>query len=283
LLVVIFLSLAGYVLWLQLELLVRPQRNPNIGTPAALSPNYEEITLTTSDGLQLSAWYIPGRRSQAVIVVHGLNTNRAAVLPEAAVLAEAGYQLLLLDLRGHGHSQDSLVSYGYREAWDVQAGLDYLSRRPEVEQIGALGSSLGGAAVARAAALDSRLQAVVIEDSYSSLPDAVGDAFDDLTIFPQWPFAPLIIALAERRVGLKISQVDSARDLATLQGRPVLIIHKTDNRLFPVEHAERMYRAAGEPKQLWLIEGLGPANPAVERPAEFRERVVGFFDEAFSR
>ena len=43
-----------------------------------------------------------------------------------------------------------------------------------------------------------------------------------------------------------------------------------------------MYDAAREPKELWLIEGLGHANPVTGREAEYREHVVTFFERAFA-
>jgi dipeptidyl aminopeptidase/acylaminoacyl peptidase len=267
---------------LQLDAFVTPHRNVNVGTPAGLNRPYEEVRLTTTDGLEIAGWYIAGTQPQAIILVHGIDANRAAVLPEAGILAGAGYHLLLIDLRAHGQSEGDKASYGYWEALDVQAAIEYLDRLPEIEKIGALGTSYGGAAVARAAAIDSRLQAVVIESSFSSLTEAVGDAFEDRSIFPPWT-APAFIALAERRVGIKISQIDSARDLATIYPRAVMIIHGSSDHLFPVEHARRMYNLAQEPKRLWIIEGMGHASPVIGREEEYRNRVVAFFEEAFAQ
>jgi fermentation-respiration switch protein FrsA (DUF1100 family) len=277
------LFLLGYFINLQVNAFVTAKRTPVVGTPADAGLIYEDVSLTTADGLKLAGWYIPGQRSDAIILAHGIDANRGTLIPHAALLAEAGYHLLLLDLRGHGQSEGTEITYGYREAQDVQAALDYLLALPEIKQVGALGASLGGAVVVRAAAVDPGLQAIVVESSFSSLATAIEDAFEDRSIFPKWPFAPLLIALAEQRVGLKVSQVDSARDLATLSPRPVLIIHGVDDQLFPVNHAQRMYDAAQEPKELWLIEGLGHANPIKGREAEYRERVVGFFERAFAQ
>jgi fermentation-respiration switch protein FrsA (DUF1100 family) len=266
---------------LQVNAFVTPHRFTNIGTPAQLNRPYEDITLTTKDGLKISGWYILGRQPNGIILVHGIDANRAVLLPQATILAEAGYHLVLIDLRAHGQSEGDQATYGYREALDVLAAVDYLAARPGIDRIGALGTSYGAAAVVRAAATDSRLQAVVIESSYSSLVDAVEDAFDDRSIFPKWPFAPLLVALTERRVGLQISQVDSTRDLPAISPRPVLIIHSADDTLFPPRHAQKMYAAAKEPKELWIIEGLGHANPVLHREAEYRARVVTFFEKAF--
>lgn len=266
----------------QLEIFITPVRNTNLSLPPNTALNYQEVSFKTSDGLTISGWYVAGSRPQAIILVHGINANRLAVLPEALILREAGYHLLLIDLRGHGHSEGNQITYGYREAYDVQAAVDYLATLPEVERVGVLGTSLGGAAVARAAALDPRLEAVVIESSYSSLPAAIEDAFDDFSLFPHWPFAPLLVRLAEREVGVTIGQVDSARDLATLSPRPVLIIHGRYDRLFPPDHAQRMYDAAQEPKELWLLENSGHGNPALDQPLLFEEKVVTFFEQAFA-
>jgi fermentation-respiration switch protein FrsA (DUF1100 family) len=123
----------------------------------------------------------------------------------------------------------------------------------------------------------------VVESGFSSLAAAIEDAFDSRSILPKWPFGPLLIALTEQRLGVKVDQVDAVRDLATLSPRPVLIIHGTDDALFPSEHALRMYEAAQEPKALWLIEGLGHASPLISHPDEYRERVTTFFTEAFAR
>jgi dipeptidyl aminopeptidase/acylaminoacyl peptidase len=273
-----------YFIHIQVNAFVTPHRAAHISLPPEFEFDRprEEISLTTTDGLNIAGWYIPGTQPNAVILVHGVNANRMAVLPEAVILAEAGYHLALIDLRGHGQSQGANLTYGYQEALDVQAAVDFLLTQPDIQQVGALGTSYGGAAVARAAALDPRLSAVVIESSYSSLPDAVEDAFDNMSIFPKWPFAPLLVALAERRVGLKISQIDTARDLTALHPRAVMIIHGTKDDMFPPHHAQKMYNAAREPKELWLIEGMGHSNPVIDREAEFKARVVSFFEDAFS-
>ncbi len=274
---VAFLALLIYFVNRQVEVFVTPVRNTALALPPELALPTEEITLTTEDSLALSGWYVPGHRPQAIILVHGINANRMALLPQALILHEVGYHVLLFDLRGHGLSQGTTVTYGYREAWDVQAAADYLARLPAVERIGVMGTSLGGAAVVRAAALDPRLEAVVIESSYSSLPAAVEDAFDDFSAFPEWPFAPLLVDLAERRAGVEIGQVDSARDLATIAPRPVLIIHGANDQLFPPAHAQRLYDAAHEPKSLWLIEDVAHGIPQSQ---VYQERLLAFFETA---
>ncbi|NWG75134.1 MAG: alpha/beta fold hydrolase [Rubrivivax sp.] len=275
------LLVAGGVIILQVIILTTPGRNQDIGSLGNLP--YQEITLITADGLHLSGWYVPGPRPEAIILVHGIHANRAYLLPQAFMLAQAGYSLLLLDLRGHGRSEGHEVTYGYREALDVEAAADYLAARPEIKHIGALGHSLGGAALVRAAAADPRLEALVIQSSFSSLTRVVDDSFNKFVLLPKWPFAPLVIVLAELKTGVSLDQVDSARDLATMPPRPVLFIHSADDGLFPIHHAQQMYDAARNPKEFYFVSGLGHVNPISSHEAEYTERVLKFFETAFAR
>jgi fermentation-respiration switch protein FrsA (DUF1100 family) len=279
--IVLVVLLAFGALYTQVIYLTTPARNRDVGTPVGLS--YEDVTLTTADGLKISGWYIPGTRPEAVVLVHGIHANRAYLLPQAGILSEAGYHLLLIDLRGHGNSEGELMTYGYNEALDVGAAVDYLLVLPEVEQVAALGHSLGAAAVVRAAATDERVKAIVIQSTYSSLPQAVEDSFETYSVFPRWPFAPLIIAMAEFRTGLKIGQVNSSYDLATMPARPVFIVHSADDNVFPAHHAQQMYEAASEPKELWIVEGLPHINPISGNEAAYEEKLLPFLDAAFSR
>jgi fermentation-respiration switch protein FrsA (DUF1100 family) len=65
--------------------------------------------------------------------------------------------------------------------------------------------------------------------------------------------------------------------------RPVLIIHSADDTLFPIHHAEQMYQAAPEPKEIWIVSGLPHVNPISRNEAAYRAKILTFFEAAFSR
>lgn len=274
--------IVGVALYWQVNRLIFAYRIPVTGEPIQLGQPYREVAFTTADGLEISAWHIDGPRAEAIILVHGVDANRLAMTPEAQLLSQAGYQLLMLDLRGHGLSEGEYKTYGYLEALDVQAATDYLARSPQVDHIGVIGHSYGGAAVARAASQDSRLEAVVLQSTYSSMITITHDSFNRFAFLPEWPFAPLIISLAEERVGLQLSDVDSTRELATMSPRPLMIIHGREDSLIPVEQAYELYRAAPHPKWLWIINNMGHMNAAHYRPDLYAYHVVTFFEYAFA-
>lgn len=78
--------------------------HPALGsrTPADVGLRYREVTLRSADGVDLAAWWVPSRNRAAVALFHGSGSTRTAVLDQAAVLAERGYGVLLVDARGHG-------------------------------------------------------------------------------------------------------------------------------------------------------------------------------------
>jgi len=267
---------------LLVEFLLTPYRQPTQHTPSQWNFAYRDITLTTQDGVMISGWYIPGPRLEAMLLVHGIHANREAMSAEAYNLHLAGYPVVMIDLRGHGDSGYSHLTYGYKEAYDVTAAIDYMSGLPEIKQIGVMGHSLGGAAVVRAVAHDDRVKLLIIQSSYNSLNEGIDDAFNNFVPLPKWPFAPMITYFAELRTGLDVRQMDSARDLATMRPRPLLIIHGKQDPMFPIAHARRMFAAAPEPKYLWEVDNLVHLNVAIVYPQAFNEKVLLFLQEAFA-
>ncbi|MCV2393651.1 alpha/beta fold hydrolase [Actinotalea sp. M2MS4P-6] len=128
---------------------------------AALS--YQDLTLTTSDGVDLAAWYVPSQNGAAVVLLHGAGSTRASTLPHAEVLAGCGFGVLLLDARGHGDSAGLPMELGWYGTEDVTAAIDALAAQPDVAAIGLLGLSMGGEAALTAAAGDERVRVVVAE------------------------------------------------------------------------------------------------------------------------
>ena len=81
------------------------------------------------------------------------------------MLVRAGYGVLLVDPRGYGDSEGDPNAYGWGSTKDIDAGVAWLRRRPDVQnrRVGGLGLSVGGEQMIEAAARNPGLQAVVSE------------------------------------------------------------------------------------------------------------------------
>lgn len=134
-------------------------------TPADLGLAYTDAAVSTTDGADLTGWYIPSTNDAAVVILPGSGSTRSATLDHAGVLAARGFGVLLLDPRGHGDSAGQAMDFGWYGDRDVAAGVDYLTRRPDVDpgRIAVVGLSMGGEEAIGAMASDPRIRAVVAE------------------------------------------------------------------------------------------------------------------------
>ncbi|MBN1485707.1 MAG: alpha/beta fold hydrolase [Chloroflexia bacterium] len=269
------LAAGGWVLrWA--ELMTHPPRLPLERSPADVGiESYQEVALVTGDGLTLRGWYVPSRNRAAVILGHGHASNRASLLPEAGLLARAGFGLLLLDWRAHGQSDGDMVTFGCREKQDLLAALDFVSARPDVDpdRIGLLGFSMGGAVMIEGAAVDPRPRAVLVESTYATLEEELAWQMGGL------PGGALLARLwGQMRTGIEPDAVRPVDRIGQISPRPVLLIYGAEDGVVPPGSAQRLYAAAGEPKELWVIEGCGHGGFAQAAPA-YEGRLVDFFKQ----
>jgi uncharacterized protein len=58
--------------------------------------------------------------------------------------------------------------------------------------------------------------------------------------------------------------------------RRVLLMHGTADDLIPVSHTQKLFEAAGEPKEIYIIEGGGHDNLYTINSAEYERRLTEF-------
>jgi dienelactone hydrolase len=147
------------------KLMLVGRRAPLDRTPLTIGLQYEDVVFKSTDGLDIRGWFIPADGTgpaPAIAFVHGWLWNRLGnvegqvpvpdksvdFLPSAKALHDAGYGVLLFDLRHHGESARAKtpLTYGVHEARDYIGAVSYLRARPDVdpERIGAIGCSMGG-------------------------------------------------------------------------------------------------------------------------------------------
>lgn len=237
-----YVALCAAVYFFQARLVYFPSAEYH-STPADIGLVFEEVTLTTSDGLSIAAWYVPSstRGSQAgtVLFCHGNAGNLSDRLVTILVLHSLGCNVLILDYRGYGRSDGKPDEEGtYR---DAEAAWEYLvkTRGVSPQRLILCGRSLGGA-VAVQLATHHPPAALVVESSFTSLVDVA-------RIHYWWLPARLLCRF----------HYDSAAKVATIPC-PKLFLHATDDELIPIEIGRCLYQAAAPPKR--FIETPGGHN-----------------------
>ena len=275
------LSVGLYLPYLKAYGLVHPARIAPDRFPHAA---WQNIQFTTSDGLTLKGWYIPPRNGALVIFVHGLNGNRTELIDEADFITAAGYGALLFDLRNHGESEGNVTTLGLYEVRDVEAAAAFARQTAGYDSPLALfGHSMGGATVLLAAVKIPEIRAVIAESAYSSVEDNISEGVRGLTGLPPFPFAPLIVFFGEREAGGDIRSVRPLNVVGQISPRALLLIHGELDGLILAENSRRLYAAAREPKELYLLPNAGHGGFLQAAPEEYPRRILSFLEKYLGR
>jgi fermentation-respiration switch protein FrsA (DUF1100 family) len=261
--------------------LVHPARTAIDRTPADLGiPTYEDIRLVTSDGLTLTAWYIPPRNGAVVICVHGMGGNRTQFLDEAAFLQRKKYGVLLLDLRNHGESEGDKTTLGLYETRDIAAAVAFIRQREGADAaVAAFGHSMGAATVLLATAQIPEIEAVIAVSPFTSVEDNVSEGIRSLTGLDPRFFAPLVLFFGQREAEVDISTVRPVDVIGSISPRPVLLIHGAKDETLPVRNSYLLYEAARDPKEIVVYEGIGHGGFIFQEPKQYPKKVLEFLEK----
>src|SRR5512133_907325 len=229
--------------------IVATHRPRQADAPVALGMPDQHVTLRTGDGLRLAGWYVRSRNGAAVVSY----PTRKGKLPQARMLIRHGYGVLLLDARGYDGSDGAPNMFGWGETKDVDAAVAWLRSQPDVRdgRIGGIGFSVGGEMMLEAAAENSDLRAVVSEGAgIRSIREELLHGVRSIPIIPTQA-----VQTAALTVLSGTPPPPSLDDLAKrIAPRAVFLIY-AEHGAGGEDLNESFYRAAGEPKQLWRVEG----------------------------
>jgi fermentation-respiration switch protein FrsA (DUF1100 family) len=205
-------------------------------TPTNVGMDYQDVSIETTDGVTLHGWFIAGRTSRVLLFFHGNAGNISHRLDSIRLFQDLGLSVLIIDYRGYGQSEGRTTERGiYR---DADAAWHYLieGRGIVASDIVIFGRSLGASVASRLAAKQQPL-ALIVESSFTSVPDIAQDLY---------PWLP-----ARWLSRLSHATRDYVRDVRC----PVLVVHSRDDEIIPFHHGEAIFASANEPRTLLAIRG----------------------------
>ncbi|HEX5392315.1 MAG TPA: alpha/beta hydrolase [Rhodocyclaceae bacterium] len=266
-----------------IELITQPvgQHKLPQKSPADFGLHYKDVTVTSSDGFNLVGWYIPGTNGALILAQHGYKASRGEMLTRAAMLHHHGYGVLITSVRAHDGSDGERISFGHEEMKDLDAWYHYATHLPEVDihRIGIVGASMGGSLVIQYAAQNPGIHAVIADSAFASLDDVVSTAVTFYTGLPRFPFAPAIERWAEWEGGFSAGEINARRWVHAISPRPIMILQGGTDQVIPTDSGQKLYQAAGSPKELWYEPTLGHTEIHKKEPKEYERRMAHFFDQ----
>jgi pimeloyl-ACP methyl ester carboxylesterase len=255
-----------------------------VEVPADLGFEVEEVTFKSEDGITLAGWFTPPQNGATVILLHGYGGNRMGMIWHAQQLVNAGYGVLMYDERASGESTGEYRSYGWEDTRDVKAAIQFLNSRKAGENIGVMGCSTGASIAVYSAAL------------YPEIDAAWGDGNSSVRAqdlpAPTNPLVAAIIAgnytidwMYTVKLGIK-APTPLVEVIHQINPRPLMLVGGGTPISFLGSEGElytyRFARLAGPNAQAWVIPETTHCDGPIQRPEEYSQRMVSFFDEAFN-
>jgi uncharacterized protein len=235
-----------------------------------LGADFEDVSFTTDDGLDLHGWYVPSKNHAAVVAFPG----RKGPQRQTRMLVRHGYGVLLFDRRGEGDSEGDPNAVGWNGDRDIKAAIAFLHERPDVDpdRIGGIGLSVGGELMLETASETDALKAVISDGAGIR---SVREATLEWGAVPIW--AGITAATA---VFSDDAPPPSLNDVVDrIAPRPVFFIYSAHGQ-GGENLSQDFYESAGEPKAVWEVPVGGHVGGAEALPRQYERRMVGFFDTA---
>lgn len=220
----------------------------------------------TGAPVRLHGLWLPQPRADAPVLLylHGARWDVRGSAPRMRRLHALGFAVLGIDYRGFGQSSKSLPSE--TQAYeDARAAWDWLARRQPQARRYVFGHSLGGAIAVHLAAEAPEVAGLMVEGSFTSIPDVVS-SFKWGWLPGSWlPIGPLIT-----------QRFDAASRIARVKA-PVLVVHGSADSLIKPELGRALFERAPEPKRWVLVDGGSHHNTNGLGAAQYREAVAELF------
>ncbi len=264
--------------WRGSTILLRRRAPDPPDPPSHYGLRYEEVAFPGRDGVLLHGWWIPSAPpgGPALVFVHGHNGSMDGDTAQAAWLVREGFSVLLFNLRAHGTSGGSQVTFGAREWGDVLGALDWLEAARGVRRAGLVGFSMGAGVALMAAAGDSRVAAVVADGTISRVIDAMIGLGRQKGLPPALVTAPAwaILLAASLRARAWLPAADPIRRAGRVRC-PVLFVHGAEDP-FNTDAGAGQLAALAPRGQLWRVEGAAHRDAYARFPEAYYARITTF-------
>lgn len=242
---------------------------------------WEPAHVTAADGVALDGWLFTPREpnGSGVIVLHGMGDSRSGMVDQTGFLLRAGFTVLTPDVRGHGASGGSIVTYGIREAGDVHTWADWFLQKRPVAHLYGLGQSMGAAILIESLPREPRFRALAADCPFDSFEDVALYRLEQVAGLGQWAAWPVVqsgFLYARLRYGVDLRRASPADAIRSTKV-PILLIHGTADRNIPPGESESLHALNPRSTTLWLVPGAGHIGSLGRNPREYVRRVTEWF------
>ena len=178
-----------------------------------------------------------------VIVVHGYLLSGRAMSIYTKKFFEMGYNVLAIDLLGHGKSEGKTISMGGFDSDNLVLWAEKLSAEYPEARIILFGISMGAATVLNSLGkgLPASVSAFIEDSGYIKLEEIFSHQLKKLYGLPKFLVIPPASIMTKLIGGYSFKEVDASEGIKNTK-LPGLLIHGDKDDFVPVENVDRVYQ-----------------------------------------
>ena len=220
--------------------------------------DYTDKYINSFDNLKLHGYYITQKERTSnkwVIIVHGYGEEGKLMSLNALRFYQAGYNVLVPDLRGSGKSEGDFTGMGWYDRLDICNWINYLVADNPNCEIALYGISMGASTILMASGQDlpSNVKAIISDCAYTSAYDVFAYEFKTYLNTPSFPIVDFTSLVTTLRAGYSLKDASAINEVKKSK-TPTLFIHGDSDKIVPYNMMNELYDAATCEKEKLLVE-----------------------------
>lgn len=248
-----------------------------------LSQDYQEFTISSSDGIKLVAKYLAHKNPKGtLLLMHG---HRGSGLRDFSCIIKfyysLGYNLLLPDQRAHGKSGGNYITFGIKERFDCYQWIKYINSNLDNNlPIFLDGVSLGATTVLMTLGFDlpSNVKGVIADSGFTSPFEIIRHVLNKIAMLPSFPILYITKGLVKVFANIKMDEYSTINAL-NINKIPLLLVHGTNDHLVPPWMSAENFDACPVDKELYMIDNAGHGMSYLVDRGKCQRALINFLDK----
>lgn len=250
--------------------------------------NFENLTITSRDGLKLSGYYLPASEptDKLVIFTHGyLGNAKQMGLFGQYYHNVLGYNIFMPDARGHGKSEGNYYGFGWHDRLDLIDWTNLLVRKlGQNTNVAYHGLSMGAATVLMASGADElpkQVKSIIADSPYASVYQLFTYQMNRMFHLPAFPLLDSTSMLTKIRAGYSFKEASALKEVQKTN-IPILYIHGEKDSFVPVEMAEKLYEHTSK-AELYLVPNANHGEAFAMGQDKYKKTIHQFLDRTMKQ
>ena len=238
------------------------------------------IKSKNNGNLKLHAYKIKNNSNIWTIVVHGYMGEGKVMYESVKEFYNRGYNVLVVDLRGHGKSEGKYIAMGWQDRLDIIQWIDYLINENNQIKIILYGVSMGAATVMMTTGekLPKQVKLAIEDCGYTSIWDEFKAQLKKVFKLPAFPILNVANIVCRIKAGYSLKDGSSVEQLKK-SVTPTLFIHGNQDNFVPFNMLEILYKEANCEKQKLIVDDATHARSSSVNPVLYWNTIDSFIEK----